>query len=152
MRELRLDKKYDQAAAALKEIEAQPWGKNAQVVKEKLHLLEDQEKYGGKDGAVMGWNALGKQLRPRINSAPSAKELYWECYYHMVYCYYRHAQNMPSGKKRDDEMRKVVGLITQLENSQPDWGGEASRRRFEELLAAEKELRDQYEAAKKGTK
>jgi len=150
-REMRLDKQYTNAETALQEIMSKPWGKaSLEVKKEGILLLEDQEKYTGKAGAIFAWNALMGQMKRRLEDN-KIKEQYFDCYYHMVYCMYKNALKMKEPKS-DDSIAKaatyIVSLETRLKN-QPDPAAESCKNRFEELIQAEPALKKKYDALKK---
>jgi hypothetical protein len=145
VRELRLNKEYAKAAETIKQIEGQPWGKNAQVKKEKILVDEDQEKYVP---AAKEWDALMAAIKPRVATDPNTKELYWEAYYHLVCCVYKDGFRQTDTKIRQARFKQAARYINQLEKSQKDWGGDASRQRFAELLESEKPLRDAYDQLK----
>jgi hypothetical protein len=155
MRELRLGKKFDKASEVLKELENESKDKDGKpkpsimVVKEKNFLLQDQEKYRE---AALGWDGIMKQLKQKVNQDPLAKDLYWEAYFELVVCVYKDALKKPDEKKKVEAIQKAAGFITKLESSQPDMGGEASKKRFHDLLAAEAPLKAQYDELKKNNK
>lgn len=152
-RELRLDKQYDKAQTVLNGILGTPdkpgWGQsNLDAQKERLFLLQDQEKY---TAAIPGWNALLKQMQPRLKQDAKVKEQYFECYYHLTHSLYRYAGKVPDEKKKQSYTRQAANYIVQLETTQPDMGSEAVKKLFDDLLKTEAPLREQYEALKKGT-
>lgn len=156
-RELRLDKQYGKAKKLLDEIIGVPakpgWAQqNLEAQKERIFLAQDQEQYGGRDGAVLAWNALLKQMQPRIKTDAKAKEQYFECYYYLTYCIYKGSQKMTDEKKKSAAIRQAANFIAQLETTQPDMGGEASKKRFDELLQSEPPLKEQVETLRKASK
>ena len=60
------------------------------------------------------------------------------------------ALKMTDAKKMQDALHMAANFIVQLETSQPDMGGEVSKKLFEELLHKEPLLKKKYEALKKG--
>jgi len=128
--ELRLCKKFKEAKEALDQIEKEPWGKGIQVHKEKILLLEDQEIYGGDNGAVMQWTAVMRQLRPKITQNPDAKELYYEAYFHTTHALYKYALKLTDEAKKKLHIQRAAKLIHSLETDRPEHG----RRRFQEAL------------------
>jgi hypothetical protein len=150
-RELRLNKELDKAELVLKEIRGTKWGEhNIDVQKEGIQILEDQEKYvlpGKQQGAVFEWSRLMQSLRPRMNDN-KVKEHYFDCYYHLAYCYYKYALKLPDPKKRQRNLRVAANYIYQLEKHQ-DAAADPCRKRFEELLEKEPPLKEQYEQLKK---
>jgi hypothetical protein len=114
--------------------------------KERIFLLEEQGKYGN---AAVQWDALIKAIQKNFN-APGMKDQYLECYFHLTNAQYRNGLNNPDPTKRATIIKQAAGFITNLESKMPDFGGEASQKRFTELLEKEPMLREQYETLKKG--
>jgi hypothetical protein len=108
--------------------------KHPQVVTEQILLLQDQEKYSGRDGAIVRWDALRKALEPHIDQRPDLKDLYHEANYHLVYCMYMEVRRLPSSARREKEkaLSRIAQLLLQLQMR--DYGGAEHRGRFEELL------------------
>lgn len=154
-REYRLDKQYDKADALLQGTQASVGGKpgwgqqNMDVQKERIFLLQDQEKYSGAGGAILAWNGLMKQLQPRIREDVRLKEQYFECYYHLTWCLFKNGQKQTDPAKKLAASRQAARFVVQLQQTQPDMGGEANKKRFEELVKAEPELREQVEQLQK---
>ena len=149
LRSLRHAKSWQQADALLDTIMATPWGPNSlDVKKERLFLLQDQGKFAGKQGAIIGWNSFMLQLQPRLQDN-RMKELYFDGYYQLTFCIYQNAltQSDPKAKQRD--LRLAANYILKLEN-QPDPAAELCKKRLRELLADASLLREQYNALKKG--
>jgi hypothetical protein len=146
-RELRLGKQYEEAGKVLKEITSTEQGKRSiDAQKEQNFLLEDQEKYAP---AFRAWDAMMKMLKPQVTKDAKIKEQYYECYYHLTYCYAKNAAKIPDDAKRREAMKKAAGFITKLESNLPDMGGEALKKRYEELLQKEPLLKEQYDELKK---
>ncbi len=153
VRELRLDKQYEQASAHLKALRQTDWGKaTLDLRKEEILSLEDRELYGGQGGAVRSWFDFMNQLRQNMQKDARLKDMYFECYYHFVYCSYKNALKIPDQKKKIQALQQAAGYIVKLEDSQKDWGGEVSKKRFEELLEHEKMLKQYYDEQRKVTK
>ncbi len=155
VRELRLERKFDKAKEVLQSILGTPqrpgWGQQSlEAQKERILLLQDQEFYSGRAGAIFGWNELMAQLRPKIGQDNKYKEQYFECYYHLTYCVFKNALKMSDAKKQREALHLAANFIVQLEISQPDRGGELSRKLFEELLQQEPLLKAKYDELKKG--
>ena len=151
VRELRLAKDFATAEATLKWILGTPWGQNnLEARKERIQLLEDQERYAGKDGAYVAWDSLMKQLKPRLNDN-KIKEQYFDCYYHLTYCVFKNALKTGDPQKRANYLRSAANLITRLE-AQADGGSEMARRKFAELLEKEPLLKEQYDLQKTNSK
>jgi tetratricopeptide (TPR) repeat protein len=151
VRELRLDKQIEPANKELKNIlgtDKEPgWGaKNMDAQKERIFLLEEEGKYGA---AAVQWDALIKAIQKNFN-APGMKEQYLECYYHLTNAQYKNGVNNPDPAKKTAIIKQAAGFITNLESKMPDFGGEASQKRFTDLLEKEPMLKEQYELLKKG--
>jgi TolA-binding protein len=154
VRELRLAQKFKEAQAALDEIlgtPAQPrWGQRSyEVRKERVFLLEDQGKFGA---ASREWSEMMRPMRPLISQNAKLREEYFETYFHLTNCLYKYAQTLGDPVKRRKALSQAANFIVQLERTQPDLGGEASKQRFDELLRKEAPLKEQYEELKKTTK
>jgi hypothetical protein len=151
VRELRLAKEFEKAASALKTIQSAPWGQaNLEARKERILLLEDQEKFAGKEGAILAWNTLMQQLRPHL-SDNKIKEQYFECYYHLTYCIFKNALKTNDPTKLAKDIRIAANFIVKLE-AQSDGGGEIAKKRFAELMNKEPLLKEQYDQLKKLSK
>jgi hypothetical protein len=147
-RELRLAKDFIAAQAALNAIQATDWGRNnLEARKESVLILEDQEMYAGKGGAILAWNNLMQQLRPRL-SDNKIKEQYFDCYYHLTCCIFKNALKMNDPQKKARDIRVAANFIIKLE-TQPDGGGELAKRKFTELLEKEPLLKERYEELRK---
>jgi hypothetical protein len=73
------------------------------------------------------------------------KVQYFECYYYLTNCLYH------AGVKGKDEkaIKRSADLIARLEQKWPDFGGDVAKARFDQLLASDQNLKNQYEVAKK---
>jgi hypothetical protein len=144
---LRELKKNAEARKALQEVFELPGGKqNLDALKENAHLFEAEGKPGA---AAQEWNKLVTMLKKKIKDQPEMKPQYFECYFYLTKSYYHYA----CGKKGADRTAKIknaAGFIVKLEESWADFGGEASKARFMELLNDEAELKKEYEAKKNG--
>lgn len=152
-RALRQDRQFAKAKQVIDEMLGTPakpgWGQPyLDVKKERIFLLEDQEKYTGPNGALAEWNRLMQSLQARFKQDARVKEQYFECYYYLTNALYRHAQTITDRAKRQKQLQLAADFIVKLEATQPDMGGEASKKRFEELLQKEPVLKEQYEAQK----
>jgi len=126
------------------------WGaKDLLARKENAMLLEAEGKYRE---AFNSWSELTKLLSTRINQGPVVKDHFFDCYYHMVYSFLKQGLSEPNPTAQQEALRKAAQQILQLESSFEDFGGDTSKKRFEELLASEAGLRAQYEALKKAKK
>jgi hypothetical protein len=156
-RELRLGRQFDRAKAELDRLLGTPdhpgWGQGSfEVKKERIFLLEDQDRYGGKTGAVHEWNELLQSLQKQRRQDARANEHYFECYYLLTHSIYKHALTLKDQAKIRKQVQLAANFVVTLERLQPDMGGEASRKRFEELLQAEAALKAAYDELKKTSK
>jgi hypothetical protein len=151
LRELRLNREFDKAEIVLKEILASKWGEhNLEAQKERILILEDQEKYmlPNKQGAIPEWNKLMQGLRMKLTDN-RIKEQYFDCYYHLTYCIYKHASlKITDPKNKQKYLRVAANYVLKLEEQQ-DAAAEACKKRFEELLEKEPTLKAEYEELKK---
>src|SRR5262249_18829350 len=150
VRELRLDRQFDQAKAELDRIlgtsERPGWGQAFfEVKKERLFLLEDQGKFTGKTGAVLEWNNLLQSMQKQRRLDARVNDQYFECYYWLTYSIYKYARTLSDKAKAHKEVQRAANFLIALERLQPDMGGEASRKRFEDLLQTEAPLKEAYE-------
>jgi hypothetical protein len=150
-RELRLQKETEKARSILLDEIIGPkekpgWGRrNIDALKERVFLEEDEGKYAQ---AALEANAIVKQLLPKVNTDNSLKEHYLECYYHVAFCFLKHAQGLDDVAKKEKALKDAAVQIVQLEKKWDGFGSEASRKRFEELLAKEPDLKEAYEKLK----
>jgi hypothetical protein len=145
LRELRQDKQKDEAKKKLDELIKTPWGpKNLELQKEKIFLQMEDESWMP---AARGWDALVKALVAKINM-PGMKDQYLECYYWLVYCLYKNSQKIEDPKKHAAALKQAANFITSLEGKFPDFGSDASRVRFQDLLDKEPPLKEAYEQLK----
>jgi hypothetical protein len=150
VRELRLQKDIEKARSLLNDIlgtrEKPGWGaRNIDALKERAFLEEDDGKFAQ---AALQANSIVKQLMPKVSTDNALKEHYLECYYHVTYCFLKHAQGQNDPAKKGKLLKEAAGQIVQLERRWDGFGSDASRKRFEELLAKEPELKEEYEKAK----
>jgi hypothetical protein len=140
-RELRLNKEFKEAEKVLKTLSG------LEAKREAIFLLQDQERYAQ---AGVEWNNLMTSLRPRMQDN-KVKELYFDCYYHLTYCYYKNAFQLKDKKKKATQIRAAATLILRLEeHNEPET--EMVKKRFQEFLVKEPDLKAQYEAEKGKTK
>jgi hypothetical protein len=150
-RELRLDREFAAADKALKAIQSQPWGQaSIEAKKERILVLEDQEIYAGKDGAIPAWNSLMRQMKNKLQDN-KVKEQYFDCYYHFTVCIYKNALKMSNRQAKDKSIQSAANYIFRL-GAQPDAAAEPCKKRFEELLQAEPVLKEKVEELKKDSK
>jgi hypothetical protein len=139
VRELRLSKQYDQARDKLKALLGSSWGsKNLDVKKELNSLWEDEEKFAA---AGKAWNDMMSSLRPLIDKNPKYKDLYFECYYHLVFCIYKNALLIQDKTKKEEGIQRAANLIVTLQQSKPDMGGEGLKKQYDDLLEKETVLK-----------
>jgi hypothetical protein len=150
IRELRLAKKFDEAAKLLKdEIFSQEWGRKSLDAKKELNSLwEDQEKYAP---AAKAWSDMMSTLRPLIekNNKYKDKDLYFESYYHYVFCVYKAGMNSPDKARRTEYIRRAANLINNLKKSKPDMGSDALKKQYDDLLQQESALKEMCDKLEK---
>jgi hypothetical protein len=167
LRELRLaktDKSLEKASEVLDKImgsDGRPTGTNTKpgprgwgrsdlvALKEKGMLLEAQGEFRK---AFDHWQPIVKQLAKASMNDNNKKTHYYECFYHMIFSYYKTGEKLPDQARRAHVTKTAVQQIVTFEKSFENFGDEANARRFTELLAQEKELREAYETAKGGAK
>jgi tetratricopeptide (TPR) repeat protein len=151
VRELRLNKDVKKAKTLLEEImgdKAKPgWGaKNVDVLIERVLIHEAEEEYF--QGAKLA-DSLVKQLHQPAQKDNHLKEKYLECYYHVTYCFVNHAKGMTDKAKAEKTIKDAAEQIVKLEQG-IGFGNDASAKRFQDLLAKEPALKEQYEKLKGG--
>ncbi len=150
--EYRQLKETDKSHALLDEIikgkDGKPgWGaKNLDAQKMRVLLLEDEQKYAA---AAKLCDTFIKQLVRRLDDN-KLKEHYFEFYYHLVYCIVKHGQNLDNAAQRAKAVRDAAQRLVALEKRQGGFGSEESKKRFDELLEKETDLRQQYTTLKGG--
>ncbi len=151
VRELRLSKETKKAQEILMDEiigtkEKKGWGqRDVGAQKERVFLLEEDGKYA--DAALLA-NSLVKQLLPRASSDNAMKENYLECYYHVAYCFLKYGQGLEDAAKKDKMIKDAAKQVVELEKKWEGFGSDASKKRFEELLAKEPQLKEQYDLLK----
>ncbi len=144
--EYRRVKKIDEARALLDEIVKGKdgkggWGaKNIDAQKSLVLQLEEEHKYA--PAAVLS-DKYVKQLVRRLDDN-KYKDHYFDFYYHLVYNMLKYGQDMTDSTKKAKAIRDAAQRIVDLEKAQGGFGGDQSRKRFEELLENEADLRQQY--------
>jgi hypothetical protein len=92
---------------------------------------------------------LVKSLASKVDQGESLKNAYLECYYYMVYCLYMDGKDPTrSSATRADRTNQAAKLMATLEEKYKDFGSEESKRRFDELLATEPDLKVAFEKSK----
>lgn len=123
------------------------WGaKNLDAQKVRIQLMEDREDYVN---AARLCDSYINQLVRRLDDN-KLKEHYFEFYYHLVYCIVKHGQRQDIADKKAKALRDAAQRLVALEKRQGGFGNEESKKRFEELLEKEADLREQYNALKGG--
>jgi tetratricopeptide (TPR) repeat protein len=123
------------------------WGRsNLDALKENALVLEAKGQY---KEAFPEWTNLVKNLAKSVNSNPRIKEPYFECFYHMVLSYLKREQASGDMEKIKKAVETAAAQIVAFEKSWEDFGSEASKSRFLDLLAKEPELKQWYEKKKK---
>jgi hypothetical protein len=84
-----------------------------------------------------------------VQKGGPVKDWFLESSFHTISCGLKIAQGKQTTTERDTEIRRVAQQLVNFERSWEDFGSEASKKRFTELLAAEPALREQYELLKK---
>lgn len=152
--ELRLSGEKDKAKKLLEDILGPPnkpgWGaSNVDAQLEKVQVLEDEKKFAAAAKTADEWV---NKLKAKAESDLQVREKYLEFYYHTAYSFYKFGvQTREKGDKAkgDKAIREAAIQLAQLEKTWKGFGTEASTKRIEDLLAAEPELRAQFEAQKK---
>jgi hypothetical protein len=120
---------------------------NLDALKEHGNLLEAEEKW---PDAFQNWASLVRQLARHAQKGGQPKEHYLECYYHMVECYVKIGAGKASKTDRDKFLRQAAQQVVQLErNWGEDFGSEASKKRFTELLGRDAGLKEHYDTLRK---
>jgi hypothetical protein len=152
IQEYRQLKETDKAHALLDEIlkgkNGKPgWGaKNLDAQKMRVLLMEDREDFV--NAAKLCDNYINQLVR-RLDDN-KLKEYYFEFYYHLVYCILKHGQRQDTADKKTKAVRDAAGRMVALEKRQGGFGSEESKKRFDELLEKENDLREQYNALRGG--
>jgi len=118
------------------------------VQQEEIFQLEDQRLYGT---AITRWAALMKSpyLVKQVATDNEAKKLYFDCFYHSIYCWYEYGKNHKVPAKQTEYIRKAADYIVRLESARNQDGWQLLGDRLRELLRTEAPLRAQYDALKK---
>jgi hypothetical protein len=149
VQELRETKATDKAKLLLDEImgsrEKPGWGaKNLDAQELRIMLMEDEGQYGQ---AALMCDRFVTQLVRRLDDN-KLKEYYFKFYYHLVYCIYKNGQALDNSEQKAKAIKDAAQRMVTLHNRQGGFGSDESRKRFEELLEKEPELREQYNALK----
>ncbi len=153
VRELRLNKDVAKARDILdNEIfgkDKKGWGvRDISAQKESIFLLEEDGKYAD---AALKANALVQKLKDKT-SDNDMKNHYLELYYHVAYCFLKHGQGLADPAKKEKMLKEAAHQVVELEKKWEGFGSDVSRKRFEELLAREPDLKERYEQQKSAGK
>ncbi|HEY7315197.1 MAG TPA: hypothetical protein VH643_38045 [Gemmataceae bacterium] len=151
VQEQRQLKEFEKAQKLLDEIigtkEKPGWGaRDLEAQKARVMLLEDKGDYRT---AALLCDSFIKQLVKRLDDN-KLKDQYFEFYYHLVYCILKHGQRMSDEAQKTKSIKDAAHRIVVLEKAQSGLGNAESRKRFEELLEKEADLREAYKAQKAG--
>jgi hypothetical protein len=146
VRQLRLSKKFPEARVEIDKMlgtkDKKGWGfSDIAVRKESLLLLVDDRKY------VEGYQTaqdLVKALVKRAETDNAMKEHYLEIYFLMVECLVEYGKGKEAMKKQK-AFQDASTLIDQLEKKFTGFGNEATKKRFQDLLNANPELKKEHE-------
>jgi hypothetical protein len=149
VQEYRQLKDLDKAQKLLAEIigtkEKPGWGaRDLEAQKTRIMLLEDKEDY--RTAALLCDNFI-KQLVKRLDDN-KLKEQYFVFYYHLVYCILKHGQGLSDANQKTKSTKDAAQRLVALERAQGGFGPPESKKRFEELLEKEADLREEYKAQK----
>ncbi len=149
VRELRLTKDSDNLVRArqlMNSLLATPQGKrDLLILKEQGFLLEAEDKFTDAFGV---WNDLTKRLAKEASRGGTVREHYFECYFQLVQSIVKIGLSKSAAAERDKYLRLAAQRTIEFEKSWVDFGSEASKKRFTELLAQEAGFRQEYEALK----
>lgn len=118
--------------------------------KEKNHLLEDRGFYGR---AITKWSNFlqSRVLRQQIRQDPRLKEMYFDAYYHFVWCWYQYSQH--DGKKYEEKyLKRAADYVLRLENAQNKEGWQLVEARVQGLFKEAPALKRVYDQMKQEMK
>jgi hypothetical protein len=152
--ELRLSGKKDEAKKLLEDVIGPPnkpdWGaSNVEAQLEKVLTYEDESKFALAAKLADQWV---NKLKAKAESDLQVREKYLEFYYHTAYGFYKFGvltREKGDKVKGERAIKEAAVQLAQLEKTWKGFGTEASTKRIEDLLAAEPELKAQFEAQKK---
>jgi hypothetical protein len=123
------------------------WGaRDLEAQKTRIMLLEDK---GDHRQAALLCDRFVQQLLPRLDDN-KFKEQYFEFYYHLVYCIFKHGQAQNDPMQKTKYIKDAARRMINLEKGQGGFGSEESKKLFEALLEKEADLRTEYQAQKGG--
>jgi hypothetical protein len=149
VQELRETKETDKAKQLLDEIlgtrEKPGWGAKSLDAQElRIMLMEDEGQYSQ---AALMCDRFITQLVRRLDDN-KLKEYYFKFYYHLVYCIFKNGQTLENSEQKSKAIKDAAQRMVNLQKRQGGFGSEETRKRFEDLLEKETELREQYNALK----
>lgn len=149
VQELRETKETDKAKQLLDEIlgtrEKPGWGAKSLDAQElRIMLMEDEGQYSQ---AALMCDRFITQLVRRLDDN-KLKEYYFKFYYHLVYCIFKNGQTLENSEQKSKAIKDAAQRMVNLQRRQGGFGSEETRKRFEDLLEKETELREQYNALK----
>jgi hypothetical protein len=152
VRQLRLSGELEKAKPLLLDViigkDRKGWGaRNIDALKEEVLLLEADRNFAV---AALKADKLVKELIKKVEKDNSLKEQYFECYYHVAYCFLKHGQNQVNPMQRAKFIEKAANQIEALEKRWKDRGGlgDVANKRFQDLLNNEPELKAVYDSIK----
>jgi hypothetical protein len=119
------------------------------VLLEDVALLEDEKKY---ELAAQKANEIVRKLMPSVQKDNALKEKFFEAHYHVVFSFLKYAQSLTNPSMKDNALKRAAAQAVNFEQKWPDFGGDGSSRRFNELLSREAEFKtlvDQLKAKNK---
>lgn len=125
------------------------WGaKRIDVQQSLVEQLEAEQKYGA---AALLCDKYIKQLVRHLDDN-KLRDYYFDFYYHLIYCLLKHGQGMNNPDKKAREIHTAAQRMLALEKAQGGFGSDESKKRFDELLEKEADLRQEYTTLKGGAK
>jgi hypothetical protein len=149
-RQMRLAKKINESKKLLEFLMGH---KNARqqllAEKEQNHLLEDSGVYGT---AITRWSSFmnNPSLKSKLGNDAPSKEMYFEAYYHLTYCWYKYSQTekVVAAGKDAQFLGKAAEYIIRLETASNPEGWQIVGHKFRTLMETEKLLQDAYKRQK----
>jgi hypothetical protein len=143
-RELRLAKDLEKAREVVSEIlgtaKNPGWGaRNVDALLEDVSLMEDEGKY---DKAALKANDIVRRLLPNVTRDNALKEKYFEAYYHVVYAFLKYGQGQSDAAQKEKTLRRAAAQAVELDKKWPNFGGDASAKRFNDLLSKEPDFKE----------
>jgi outer membrane protein assembly factor BamD (BamD/ComL family) len=153
-RELRLNLELEKARRVLSDIlgtaNAPGWGaRSVDALLEDVALMEEEHQY---DKAAVKANDIVRRLLPQVTRDNAMKDKFLEAYFHVVYSFVKHGQSLNDPARRDKELRRAAAQAAELDRKWPNYGGDASAKRFNDFFRKEpgfKQLVDQLKASEK---